>query len=331
MSSFDRDSQLASLLPQLEAYRVAMDSEPVLQSTPPPIATIAGNFDLRSSSEIDQPMERVSLEIAEEVADDTKQLEESNIVAYPTLFSTQFSSSAAVEDEGENEDPLQQRSSKVVTQDNFPILKIADDRKHASLLRQDGSRHSTSNETDFGTIPKFPGLLTIHTPIDGILNRFNKFKSFVLGIGTIGTADELLVRSLVANTVSRCRNKTDRKTILVTVRPPNGHLVVNESTEFTRVLWTYYGETKADTKAWHSQLSSLPGWKREFGLIVIDLGNVRFPSMPRIGKLCDGVVLQMFEPSNSRDTILAMKSLQKDRLKLLGAWSVEQSLNKLSA
>ena len=100
---------------------------------------------------------------------------------------------------------------------------------------------------------------------------------------------------------------------------------------FREVDWTYFGDSKAETKAWHNQLSALPKWKKEFGLIVFDLGDVRLPTMPRIGRLCDGVVVQLLDAANSRDTIQALKGLQKDRLKILGVWSVELNAGNIAA
>lgn len=173
----------------------------------------------------------------------------------------------------------------------------------------------------------------VHLPIDGILKQIKKAKSFVLGIGSVGESDPTLVRTVVTDLVARCCRKIDRNGILITVRTTQ-HILLNDS--FRNVLvreasWSYFGDTKVDMKAWHSQLAVLPGWKQEYPLIVFDLGDIRFPMMPRIGRLCDGIVVQMLNPSDSRETIQALKSLQKDRLKILGAWSVELSKRNQAA
>jgi len=172
----------------------------------------------------------------------------------------------------------------------------------------------------------------LHLPIDGILKRIKGLKPFVLGIGTVGNCETQWPREVVRDAVTRCCDKTGRNAILVSVRP-FGHSNTSESDcsseYFREVSWSYFGDSKAETKAWHSQLADLPKWKKEFGLIVFDLGDVRFPIMPRIGRLCDGIVVQLLHAANSRDTIQALKTLQKDRLKILGVWSVE--LNALSS
>ena len=173
----------------------------------------------------------------------------------------------------------------------------------------------------------------VHLPIDGILKRIQRSKSYVLGIGTVGESDPPLVRSVVTDLVVRCCSKIDRNAILITVRPPQD-LSLNDSIGNALVheaRWSYTGDTKAEMKTWHRQLAELPRWKQEFGLIVFDFGDVCFPSMPQIGRLCDGIVVQLLNPSNSRETIQALKSLQKNRLTILGAWSVELSARNIAA
>jgi hypothetical protein len=170
-------------------------------------------------------------------------------------------------------------------------------------------------------------------PIAGILNRITKAKSFVLGIGTVGNIDASVVRSLVADIVDRCCGKTQRKAILVTVRPADSPRAekMHQSASFREVHWNYLANSKLETKLWHSQLAELPLWKKDFGLIVLDLGDVRLPMMPRVGRLCDGIVVQMLNPSNTRESIQALRSLQKERLPILGAWSVDFSVRELAA
>ena len=183
------------------------------------------------------------------------------------------------------------------------------------------------------TVPIDTRSQIVHLPIDGILKQIKRVKSFVLGIGSVGESGPILARSAVTDLVARCCMKIDRKGILVTVR--SSHDILPHDS-FRNALvheasWSYFCDTKADMKAWHAQLAELPVWKQEFGLIVFDLGDMRFPMMPRIGRLCDGIVVQMLNPSDSRDTIHALKLLQKERLKILGAWSVELSKRNQAA
>lgn len=174
----------------------------------------------------------------------------------------------------------------------------------------------------------------LHLPIDGIVKKLKGLKPFVLGIGTVGKSETQWNRQVVRDAVNRCCDKTGRNAILVSVRPSgysNADEKVSRSDTFREVDWTYFGDSKAETKAWHNQLSDLPKWKKEFGLIIFDLGDVRLPTMPRIGRLCDGIVVQLQNAANSRDTIQALKGLQKDRLKILGVWSVELNARSLAA
>ncbi len=163
-----------------------------------------------------------------------------------------------------------------------------------------------------------------HLPIDGIVKRIQRSKSFVLGIGSIGLSDPRLVRSILIELVSRCSTRIDKKAILVTLGQSDPDLegVQAENCNFQRAFWTFFGKSKADLKAWHAQLGALPRWKQEFGLIVMDLGDVSSQEMPKIGRLCDGVVLQIFNSIGSQETIRALKSFQKENLHVLGAWSV---------
>ncbi len=183
------------------------------------------------------------------------------------------------------------------------------------------------------SIAALPLSQIIHSPMDGILKSIKGSKPFVLGIGTVGESDPSLVRSVVTDLVVRCCSKIDRNAILITVRPPHdlnandsvGNVLVREA------RWSYFADTKAEMKTWETQLAELPRWKQEFGLIVFDLGDVCFPKMPQIGRLCDGIVVQLLNASNSRQTIQALRSLQKNRMTILGAWSVELGAQDIAA
>ncbi len=173
----------------------------------------------------------------------------------------------------------------------------------------------------------------VHVPIDGILKRMAKAKSFVLGVGTVGHFEAPVVRNLVTDIVERCLSKTKRNALLVTIRPDDfsGFKDPVQSVSFREAHWTYKSGSKPETKLWHSQLAALPLWKKDFGLIVFDLGDACLPMMPRVGRLCDGIVIHMLSPANSRDSIKALRSLQKERLPILGAWSVDFSASVQAA
>ncbi len=172
-----------------------------------------------------------------------------------------------------------------------------------------------------------------YLPIDGILKRIQRTKSFVLGVGSIGLCDPMLVRSIAIDLAKRCSVKSGRKALVVTT------CSAGESTQpaaiagddYHEATWTLPGESKADTKAWTAQLGALPRWKQEFGLIVVELGDSSSPQMLRIGRLCDGIGVQLLHSATSRETIRALTSLQNEKLSILGVWTVGLATRKSAA
>ncbi len=280
MSSSEHDSQLAKWLPQLNAYRNAMDT------------TASTALETLSTETISEDNR---IETAE---------------AKPSIAESDGSFIATKTEPIGEVDPVCPCDAQLV------------------------AMASPAEELQQANGPTaLPVSQIVHLPVDGILKRINRSKSFVLGVGAVGNSDPLLVRSVVSEIVTRCCGKTNRNAILVTVRTPNDATSANIPScgLYREARWSYFGQTKTETRAWHGQLAELPRWKQEFGLIVFDLGDVGFPLMPRIGRLCDGVVVQLLDPSNSRETIQALRRLQKDRLTILGAWSVDLCLQRFAA
>ena len=172
-----------------------------------------------------------------------------------------------------------------------------------------------------------------HLPIDGLLKRICRAKSFVLGIGSLGSPEPKLARSIVNELATRCATKSDRRAIVVSFEEESPLVMepLLKGSPFDEAVWIGYGQSKADTKAWHAQLGDLLRWKQEFGLIVLNFGDANSPQTLRIGRLCDGVGLHLFNSVSSRESIRAMKSLQKESLPIIGAWSVGIADRKLAA
>jgi hypothetical protein len=294
MSSSDQDTKLAYWLPKLEVYRAAMEASPEAPISIP---------------------EAAEDEISAVADTSAKGLEEA-VVSLP---------------QGEQalELPVERIEKKqpIEVIPHVPALSV-----HVPALSVHVGEESTLLSHDSESRAALPQVL--HLPIDGILRKLKGLKPFVLGIGTVGKSETQWSRQVVRDAVNRCCDKTGRNAVLVSVRP-SGYSDTSESASqsdrFRVVDWTYFGDSKAETKAWHAQLSDLPKWKKEFGLIVFDLGDVRLPTMPRIGRLCDGIVVQLLNAANSRDTIQALRGLQKDRLKILGVWSVELNARSIAA
>ena len=360
MSSSDQHSKLAYWLPKLEVYRAAIDASPEVHASIPDPA----ERDVPSVlSEVSAVGRICLMRLSEErdavsVMPHEPEADESTYLAKPTIAAETIVSETidSVEDEVSADDEVpgvadttaeELEDAVVFLPQLEPAIELQVERieeKHPIVLiphvpalsvyvaEESVAEESTLPSHDSENRVALPQVL--HLPIDGIVKKLKGLKPFVLGIGTVGKSEAQWYRQVVRDAVNRCCDKTGRNAILVSVRPSgysNADEKASQSDTFREVDWTYFGDSKAETKAWHSQLSDLPKWKKEFGLIIFDLGDVRLPTMPRIGRLCDGIVVQLQNAANSRDTIQALKGLQKDRLKILGVWSVELNARSFAA
>lgn len=362
MSSSDQDTKLAYWLPKLEVYRAAIEASPEVENSTPKASELIADSVLSQVSLVGRicqmrpSEERDAVSVKTELAE----ADESTCVAKPTIASEtivaesiELGTTESVEDEVASVEEMAAEglAEEVVSLPeaehpepeeqpvDLPVEKAEADKPieviphvpalavyvgEESTLQSHGSESRSTLSHGSESRAALPQVL--HLPIDGILKKIKGLKPFVLGIGTVGKSETQWSRHVVRDAVNRCCDKTGRNAILVSVRPSgdsDSSENASHSDAFREVGWTYFGDSKAETKAWHTQLADLPKWKKEFGLIVFDLGDVRLPTMPRIGRLCDGIVVQLLNAANSRDTIQALKGLQKDRLKILGVWSVE--------
>ncbi len=355
MSSSDQDTKLAYWLPKLEVYRAAFEATPEVENSIPEAAELIADSVLSEVRLVGRicrmrPSEEL---VAVSVKTELAEADEPTCVAKPAIASEtivaesiELGTTESVEDVEDEvaavtdtaaeslEDvvvslPQSEHPEPAEQPVELPAERIEEDQPidvipHLPALAVYVGEESTLPRHGSESRATLPQVL--HLPIDGILKKIKGLKPFVLGIGTVGKSETQWSRQVVRDAVNRCCDKTGRNAILVSVRP-SGYSDASENASqshaFREVGWTYFGDSKAETKVWHTQLSELPKWKKEFGLIVFDLGDVRLPTMPRIGRLCDGIVVQLLNAANSRDTIQALKGLQKDRLKILGVWSVE--------
>jgi len=183
----------------------------------------------------------------------------------------------------------------------------------------------------------------LHLPIDSILPIIRKSNPYLLGFAIVGNDDRTVLDEIVQDLSNRLCEKTDRKTLVIRVRPT--HLTSDDACvadrsgfqdvrmptgdrSYSESRWRWYGDSKTDKILWNRQLAAIPGWCQEYGIILFDLGEVSSPTVARVGKLCNGIVVQLLTSSNPKETIRTLKRLKDSRLNLLGVWSVEQNQQK---
>ena len=169
----------------------------------------------------------------------------------------------------------------------------------------------------------------VHLPVDEIIASILKTKPYMLGLGTTGFCDHALVERIVSDVALRCGQKTNRNTLVVRLRSgsPEHEIAISkglvQNGAYAQVHWAGFGDSKEEKRRWNCQLADLLEWKQEFGLILFDLGDAGSPAMSRMGRLCNGVVIQMLATSDARSTIQILKNLQNQRIKIIGAWAIE--------
>lgn len=186
--------------------------------------------------------------------------------------------------------------------------------------------------------PKYDvnSIKVVHLPVDRILARIQKKSPFMLGLGTVGLDQSHLFESIVSDLAVRCVQRTNRKTLVV--RRHTNPLTVPINNLFAPVHNGLYsdvnciglGQSKLEKQRWNNQIARLLNWKQEFELILFDLGDSSSHMMSRMGRLCDGIVVQLLETSNSRKAIDIFRKLQNDRLNIIGAWTLEQNEKSLA-
>jgi hypothetical protein len=176
----------------------------------------------------------------------------------------------------------------------------------------------------------------VQLPVDEIIASILKTKPYLLGLGTTGFCDHALVERIVADVALRCGQKTSRNTLVVRLRSgtPEHDIAISKGLvhdgSFAQIHWSGFGESQEEKRRWNGQLANLLEWKKEFGLILFDLGDAGSPAMSRMGRLCNGIVIQMHPASDARSTIQVLKNLQSQRIKIIGAWALEHHPRSLA-
>lgn len=182
----------------------------------------------------------------------------------------------------------------------------------------------------------------VHLPMDGIVSKMSKVNPFVLGLGCLGKRDPGLLEAIADELAMGCGAKSGRDSVLIRIRQKSqtgeGNVTANakDSTPTPQSaipqspvrklpvhIWHDFGESKMDKLQWNTQLLELLRLRKEFGLILIDLGDAESQAMVRLGRLCDGVVIQMMNHVNPRQAKSAIHHLKQEQLRLLGLLSLD--------
>ena len=167
----------------------------------------------------------------------------------------------------------------------------------------------------------------LHFPIDGIVKQVRRKSPYFLGIGTVDGLNTSVSREVILQFVDQLSQGSKRNTLVIRVRK-NAELPANDEptpcSSHSLVDWQGYGESKMEKKVWYAQLASLPSWRHAFGLILLDMGGVESPTFERLGRLCDGLILQLAESANSRPLIQKLKRIQTNHSNIIGVWSVRR-------
>lgn len=176
----------------------------------------------------------------------------------------------------------------------------------------------------------------VHLPLDGLVSKMSKVNPFVLGLGCIGQRDRELLQDIAEEIALGCADKSGRNAVVIRIRQenaPEGHRQAEQTmrleTSFPSKpklphhLWHDFGESKMEKRRWNTQLLELLRLRKEFGLILIDLGNSESQAIIRLGRLCDGVVIQVMDQVSPKTVKTAINNLKLEQLPLLGIMSLE--------
>lgn len=181
----------------------------------------------------------------------------------------------------------------------------------------------------------------VHLPLDGLASKMSKVNPFVLGLGCIGQRDPELFQEIADEIALGCAAKAGRNAVVIRIRQENnqeGHRQtervtpsessVHRKSKLPHHLWHDFGESKMEKRRWNTQLLELLRLRKEFGLILIDLGNSESQAIIRLGRLCDGVVIQVMDQVSPKTVKTAINNFKLEQLHLLGIMSLECVLEK---
>ncbi len=181
----------------------------------------------------------------------------------------------------------------------------------------------------------------VHLPLDGLVAKMAKVNPFVLGLGCIGQRDRELLVEIADEIALGCAAKSGRNAVVIRIRQENAQDVQRQVEQATPSetslpgksklpyhLWHDFGESKMEKRRWNTQLLELLRLRKEYGLILIDLGDSESQAIIRLGRLCDGVVIQVMDQVSPKTVKTAIHHFKLEQLPLLGIMSLECVLEK---
>jgi hypothetical protein len=181
----------------------------------------------------------------------------------------------------------------------------------------------------------------VHLPLDGLVAKMSKVNPFVLGLGCIGQRDRELLLEIADEIALGCATKSGRNAVVIRIRQENSQEVHRQAEQATHSetslpsksklpyhMWHDFGESKMEKRRWNTQLLELLRLRKEYGLILIDLGDSESQAIIRLGRLCDGVVIQVMDQVSPKTVKTAINNFKLEQLPLLGIMSLECVLEK---
>jgi hypothetical protein len=161
--------------------------------------------------------------------------------------------------------------------------------------------------------------------VEPLVARLVKSRSFVLGAGIVGQCDLVTRHQLLAALGDACAHALQRRVLVIRMGTAAEWSAAYESQEQCKpdeLRWREVGDSSADKQLWNQQLAHWTRIRIDYGLVVMDVGQLSHSKPSRSLGLCDGIVLHMLESPPERHTIKSLKALRAGGPPILGAWSV---------
>lgn len=170
-------------------------------------------------------------------------------------------------------------------------------------------------------------------PIEGLVRDMKRGRCYTLGLASAYSASDRMPCDWVASVARKCIEKTERTAVLIRTQDTASSSCTpsadtNCDSGMACVQWTPWHEPlnihSPVGRTIRSELASLPQWRQQFSLVVLELGDVRGQSFSGLGKLCDGIGL-VASPTSSHAIQELSRSLrrhQADGIRVIGLWTL---------
>jgi len=187
----------------------------------------------------------------------------------------------------------------------------------------------------------------VSMPLDGLTRLWKRDTCYTLGVATIAPNESSLGRCS-RDLAVRCAERSGKRTLFLEAPRRNAGDGCQATAsvaglELEERAWNCLSDA-LDARGMNfrkamAELAEFPRLKHDYGLIVVNLGDIASQSIARVGKLCDGIVL-LFEPipgglpewkRQMRDATLQIRSHQAEGLCMVGVWLANASSATLDA